>query len=52
VVNLIITDRAVFEVSRETGLTLIDLAVGETVESVAAVTEAPFSVREPLGQFG
>ena len=52
VVNLIITDRAVFEVSRETGLTLIDLAVGETVESVAAVTEAPFAVREPLGQFG
>ena len=52
VVNLIITERAVFEVSRETGLTLIDLAVGETVESVAAVTEAPFAVREPLGQFG
>ena len=51
VVNLIITERAVFEVSRETGLTLIDLAVGETVESVAAVTEAPFAVREPLGQF-
>ncbi|MBK9365497.1 MAG: CoA transferase subunit B [Deltaproteobacteria bacterium] len=52
VVNLIITERAVFEVNRETGLTLIDLAVGETVESVAAVTEAPFAVREPLGQFG
>ena len=43
VVDLLITDRAVFEF-REGRLVLIELADGETLESVAAVTEATYEV--------
>ena len=42
-VNLIITDHAVFEV-RGSGLALIELAPGVTVENVKAKTAASFSV--------
>jgi 3-oxoacid CoA-transferase B subunit len=42
-VNLIITDHAVFEV-RESGLALIELAPGVTLDAVKAKTAAAFSV--------
>ncbi|MCP4809900.1 MAG: CoA transferase subunit B [Proteobacteria bacterium] len=43
VVDLLITDRAVFEF-RDGAMFLIELADGETLESVAAVTEATYTV--------
>ena len=47
-VDRIITDRAVFDVT-ESGLLLLELAPGETVESVRALTGAAFEVAETLG---
>ena len=45
VVDIVITDLAVFDVSRGKGLlTLLELASGVTVEEVRARTEAPFEV--------
>ncbi|GAB3945012.1 3-oxoacid CoA-transferase subunit B [Corynebacterium tapiri] len=46
-VDLIVTDHAVFRVDPTQGLTLIDLAEGETEESVRKVTQAPFAVELP-----
>jgi 3-oxoacid CoA-transferase subunit B len=46
-VDRIITDRAVFDVT-EAGLLLLELAPGETVESVRELTGAPFEVAESL----
>lgn len=43
-VDLIITDRAVFAVDELEGLTLIEVAEGETEESIREVTDAPFKV--------
>ena len=43
VVDLIITDLGVFEIT-PSGMTLIELADGVTVEEITAKTEAPFSV--------
>jgi len=45
VVNRIITDRAVFDVEPGRGLVLIELAPGETLDGVLAITAAPFTVR-------
>jgi 3-oxoacid CoA-transferase subunit B len=46
VVDLMVTDLAVFEVNRgKSPLTLIELAPDVTVEEVKAKTEAPFEVR-------
>lgn len=47
VVDLIVTDLAVFDVARP-GLTLVDLAPGETVASVRERTEAPFALHPDL----
>ena len=44
VVNLIITDLAVFEVKEGGGLVLIELQLGATVEDIKAKTGAPFEV--------
>ncbi|AQQ14624.1 Succinyl-CoA:3-ketoacid coenzyme A transferase subunit B [Corynebacterium glaucum] len=41
-VDLIITNLAVFEVDEKEGLTLVEVAEGETVDSVEEHTEAPF----------
>ncbi len=49
-VDMIVTNYAVFAVDANEGLTLLECAEGETVESVRAVTEAPFAVSENLGQ--
>jgi len=47
-VDMIVTNYAVFDVDPVEGLTLLQCAEGETVESVRAVTEAPFEVAEGL----
>lgn len=43
-VDLIITNLAVFTVDEKQGLTLVEVAPGETLESVREATEAPFEV--------
>ncbi|AWB82472.1 succinyl-CoA--3-ketoacid-CoA transferase [Corynebacterium yudongzhengii] len=43
-VDLIVTNYAVFKVDHAEGLTLIEIAEGETLDSVAEVTEAPYEV--------
>ena len=48
VVDMLITDRAVFEF-RDGEMWLIELAPGETLESVAEVTQASYQVAEELG---
>lgn len=45
-VDVIITNYAVFTVDGNEGLTLVETAEGETIQSVKAVTNAPFSVAE------
>ncbi|AGS35500.1 hypothetical protein B841_10140 [Corynebacterium maris DSM 45190] len=47
-VDLIVTNYAVFSVDSEEGLTLLECAEGETVESVREVTEAEFKVHDAL----
>jgi 3-oxoacid CoA-transferase subunit B len=47
-VDRIITDRAVLDVT-DGGLLLVELAPGETVESVRALTGAPFTVADTIG---
>jgi 3-oxoacid CoA-transferase len=48
VVNLIITELAVFEVSPTAGLTLIEHAEGVSVDDIKKKTEAPFKVSDKL----
>jgi 3-oxoacid CoA-transferase len=48
VVDLIITDLAVFEVDSTKGLTLIEHAEGVSVEEIKAKTAAPFAVSADL----
>ena len=43
-VDVIITNLAVFAVDQKKGLTLVEVAPGETVESVREATEAPFEI--------
>ncbi|WP_394280916.1 3-oxoacid CoA-transferase subunit B [Corynebacterium sp.] len=45
-VDLIVTNYAVFSVDAKAGLTLVEVAEGETVDSVREVTEAPFAIAE------
>lgn len=45
-VEMIITEKAVFKVHPTEGLTLLELANGETVESIAQVTGATFTLAE------
>lgn len=47
-VDLIVTDLAVFRVHAEEGLTLVEIADGETLETVRAATEAPFGIADEL----
>ena len=47
VVNLIVSDLAVFDVGRP-GLTLVDMAPGVTMDELRAKTEAPFTVHPDL----
>lgn len=47
-VSRIITELGVFDVDRATGLTLVEIADGVTVEEIQAKTEAPFAVAKDL----
>lgn len=48
VVDLIITELAVFDVSPTEGLTLIEYAEGVTVEEIRQKTGAPFNISNDL----
>ena len=47
-VSRIITDLCVFDVDFASGLTLVELAEGVTVDDVKAKTEAPFQVADDV----
>lgn len=52
VVDMLITDMAVFEFDKETRqMVLIEIAEDTTLEAVREATEASFKVAEPLGRF-
>ena len=48
VVNMVVTDLAVFEVDAGSGLTLIELAPGATLDQVREKTACPFRIQGPL----
>ncbi|WP_394708570.1 3-oxoacid CoA-transferase subunit B [uncultured Desulfuromusa sp.] len=48
VVDMIVTDLAVFEVDAEKGLTLTELAPGSTLETIKEKTGCPFNVADDL----
>jgi len=48
VVDLLITDLAVFRIDAKTGAELIELAPGVTLDEIKAKTQAPFSVAAQL----
>ncbi len=48
VVDMIITDLAVFDVDAETGLTLTELAPGATLEMVKEKIGCPFNICQQL----
>lgn len=51
-VSRIITDKAVFDVNREQGgLTLIEIASGQTVDGLREITGAKFEVAQDLKEF-
>jgi len=53
VIDLIISEKAVFEVEKGVGLTLIEVAEGFTVDDIIASTGAKFTVSpniKPMGQ--
>jgi len=47
-VDMIITDKAVFTVDKEEGLTLIEVAEGETAETICHITEPAFKISDDL----
>lgn len=53
VVDTVITDKAVFKVNKDgSGLTMTEIAEGETIESVAKVTGCDFKVADDLKPMG
>lgn len=50
-VSRIITELGVFDVDFTTGLTLVEIAEGVTLDEVKAKTEAPFKVADDLKTF-
>ena len=48
VVDMIVTEKGVFNVDKEKGLTLIELAEDITLEQLTAATDAEFSIAEDL----
>jgi len=48
VVNMIITEMAVFQIDASKGLTLTELATGVSIEDVKSATGAPFKVAQDL----
>lgn len=52
-VDLIITEKGVFEVDKETGLTLVEIAEGVEIQDIVNITACQFRVSEnlkPMGQ--
>ena len=51
VVDLVITDLAVFSIDKggKTGMTLIELAPGVTIDEIKSKTEANFKIAKNLG---
>lgn len=47
-VDMIITEKAVFDVHAQNGLTLVELAPGQTVETIRECTGAQFNVSPNL----
>ncbi len=47
-VSLVVTELAVFEVNRSSGFRLLEVAPGESVESIRSATEAAFTVHSNL----
>jgi len=50
---MIITEKGVFNVNKETGLTLVEIAEGVTVEDIIMTTACQFEVSpdlKPMGQ--
>lgn len=47
-VSRIITELGVFDIDFETGLTLVEIADGVTVDEIRSKTEAPFAVADDL----
>jgi 3-oxoacid CoA-transferase subunit B len=52
VVDLLITDLGVFEIDRERGVRLVELADGVTLDEIKAKTEARFTVADSLKSGG
>jgi 3-oxoacid CoA-transferase subunit B len=50
VVHRLITDLAVFDVVQPTGLILVELQPGVSLDDVTAATEARFSIADPIIQ--
>jgi 3-oxoacid CoA-transferase len=51
-VDLIITEKCVFAVNKETGLTLMEIAEGLGVEDIIASTGCQFAVTDDLKKMG
>lgn len=51
VVDMLVTDLAVFDIDAEKGLTLLELAPGSDLEGVRAKTACPFGVADNLKQW-
>jgi len=52
-VDLIITELAVFQVDKENGLRLVEIAEGVSTEDIKAATGSPFEISndlKPMGQ--
>lgn len=45
---MIITEKAVFNVDKEAGMELIEIADGITIEELVAATDAEFTIAEDL----
>ena len=48
VVNLVVTELAVFDVVKDRGLVLVDMAPGVTVDEIRSKTEASFALHPEL----
>ena len=52
VFSLMVCFQAVFDIDKEDGLTLVEIADGVTIEDIVETTEAEFAVAEDLKPMG